>query len=438
MVIGAGIAGIAAAAALHGAVEQVTILERDVLPPSPTPRRGVPQGDQLHNLLAMAQVHLEDLLPGFVDRLRQLGCGEGVVSTDTHVFELGLRMPERDLGLRLLCAQRPMIDHAAASLLPPTVHIADDVRVSDLRCTPDGAVSAVIAERGGETVEYPCDLVVDASGPACLAARWSTRADFDVPVDEVHADQWYVSVEIDPLDGPWDPHRFLLVFPTLPSTRGGLMSPAGDGSFHLSLSGKSADPIPRTFDEMSSYAATLEDPVIAERVRRSVPHGEPRVFRKVKASWRRFDQAEGRVPGLLAIGDALAGLNPLFGQGISLIAGCAVALRDLVHQHGGDDLGYLTSSYFNASAEVVDTAWQLGALLDSALTVDHEGRALNLSAALSELVAEDPEMHAHYVRIWHLLEPAGSLSEDRIRDRLVARALQLPSSVEADEGTVRR
>jgi 2-polyprenyl-6-methoxyphenol hydroxylase-like FAD-dependent oxidoreductase len=425
VVIGAGIAGIAAAAALQGTVDNVTILERDILPCGPTARRGVPQSNQLHNLLARAQLHLEDLLPGFCERLRELGCGEGSVSSDTHVFELGTRMPERDLGLRLLCARRPSIDHAARTLLPSSVNVIDDVRVSDLRRSPDGRVMAIVGERHGQSVEFPADIVVDASGPAALAARWLASSGSAVPTDETHADQWYVSVEVEPTGATWDPHRFLLVFPTFPRTRGGLMSPAADGTWHVSLSGKSGDPIPRTFDEMVEYAATLEDAVLSERLTTARQHSTPEVYRKITATWRRFDRCDHLQTGVFAIGDSLAGLNPLFGQGISLIAWEAVTLRDLLKANGLDDLATVTRRYFDSAAEVVDAAWQLGAMLESSLVIEHEGTRVDLSAALASLVGDDPSLHARYVKIWHLLEPADSLADPEVRSLLIERELHL-------------
>ena len=96
----------------------------------------------------------------------------------------------------------------------------------------------------------------------------------EVPVDEHHADQWYVCAEVR-LPDAVEHHPFLMVFPTNPKTRGGLMSPVGDGTFYVSLSGKSADVVPRTFDEMQLYARTLEDSCIADRLEGAVALGVP-------------------------------------------------------------------------------------------------------------------------------------------------------------------
>lgn len=51
VVIGASIAGLLAARALTDFYEQVTVVERDVLPEGPEGRKAVPQGHHAHALL---------------------------------------------------------------------------------------------------------------------------------------------------------------------------------------------------------------------------------------------------------------------------------------------------------------------------------------------------------------------------------------------------
>ncbi len=73
IVIGAGMAGLAAAAALADSFERVTVLERDVLPSNSSPRPGVPQGQQLHGLLAGGLRAFGTLFPGFDQDLVRAG-----------------------------------------------------------------------------------------------------------------------------------------------------------------------------------------------------------------------------------------------------------------------------------------------------------------------------------------------------------------------------
>jgi 2-polyprenyl-6-methoxyphenol hydroxylase-like FAD-dependent oxidoreductase len=54
VVIGASVGGLLAARALTDYYDEVTVLERDVLPKTDEPRKGVPQGRHAHGLLARA------------------------------------------------------------------------------------------------------------------------------------------------------------------------------------------------------------------------------------------------------------------------------------------------------------------------------------------------------------------------------------------------
>jgi phytoene dehydrogenase-like protein len=73
VVIGAGIGGLAAAAALAEFFSQVIVLERDELPMKPAHRRSLPHGRHVHALLGGGLMALEELLPGFGNDLAAVG-----------------------------------------------------------------------------------------------------------------------------------------------------------------------------------------------------------------------------------------------------------------------------------------------------------------------------------------------------------------------------
>lgn len=425
-IVGCGLAGITAAAALRESCDEVVILEQDRLPSKPSSRRGLPQADMLHNLLGRAQLELELLLPGFGAALREAGCGEARVADQTHVYESGTRAPERDLGLRILCAWRPVIDHVALRLLlgGGGVSVRDGGRAVGLNVTCSGEVSGVLVKTDHGTLEtISAEIVVDATGAGSRALRWLTESGQCPPtVDRAQPDQWYVTFLCDRPASWIGDEAFWLTFPSPPHTRGGLVSPITPSQWHVSLSGRSGDVPPRTFQEMQAFATTLEDPAIAVLLQHATARGAPHLFRRPTASWRRYDLLSQPLVGFLPIGDAIGALNPLFGQGISVAAWQASGLADLLKKTPAgserEQLSRLTVDYLRHAAMACQWAWTVGKIVDQAIC----GLSDNIDQSRSlfnRLISEEPWLQSHYVRIWHLLEPAETLG--KILDGLMSR-----------------
>jgi 2-polyprenyl-6-methoxyphenol hydroxylase-like FAD-dependent oxidoreductase len=66
VVVGAGLAGLLAAAALSDFFKNVVVIERDRLPTRPGLRKGVPQGAHVHTLLGYAVEAFDQLVPGMI------------------------------------------------------------------------------------------------------------------------------------------------------------------------------------------------------------------------------------------------------------------------------------------------------------------------------------------------------------------------------------
>src|ERR687886_2991 len=75
VVVGGSLAGLLAARVLAERHGEVVLVERDRLAEegAPMPRKGVPQGRQVHGLLPRGAVALERLFPGILDGLEAAG-----------------------------------------------------------------------------------------------------------------------------------------------------------------------------------------------------------------------------------------------------------------------------------------------------------------------------------------------------------------------------
>jgi hypothetical protein len=247
-------------------------------------------------------------------------------------------------------------------------------------------------------------------GAMSPAAFWLARLDCRSPaVETQHTRQWYCSLVYErPARWRGKPD-YWLVFPALPSSRGGLISPAGDEKWRVSLSGVAPDRAPRSAEEFTAFASRLEIPLIGDLLRDARPLGRPHLFGKPVATWRRYDRLPGPVAGFLPVGDAVASLNPLLGQGISVAAWQSAHLARVLGS--SSSLPEMTVTYLADAAGAASSAWTLMTLFDP----PPGGGAPRLDrkrwSEVAEAVAADADAHGRYVRMWHLLEPAGVLDE---------------------------
>src|SRR5678815_3954087 len=111
VVIGASMAGLAAASALADFFEQVTVLERDLLPTEPTARAGTPQARHIHVFLAGGLQAVEKLFPGFKDDLLRAGSVPLRSGLDVLFERPSIEnFPKRDLGMTTCALSRPLLE----------------------------------------------------------------------------------------------------------------------------------------------------------------------------------------------------------------------------------------------------------------------------------------------------------------------------------------
>jgi len=264
VVIGAGMAGLAAAGALADYFERVIVLERDRLPNEAVPRPGTPQSRHLHGLLPGGQRALTDLFPHFERDLVDAGSVPLRTSSELRVEIPGLGPhPSRDFGWLLYGASRPLIElitrRQAERLTNLTVRTG--YRVQEIITTPNGSMVTGVrcksADRRQEILL--ADFVVDASGSGAPTLALLGSSGQPVP-DEIviGVDLHYTTaVFVIPQDAStsW---KGIATHPHAPErSRGGYMLPIEGNRWVLTLTGRLGERPPAEPDHDQDRALLL-------------------------------------------------------------------------------------------------------------------------------------------------------------------------------------
>lgn len=412
VVIGASIAGLLTASVLNETHDKVTVYDRDTLPAGPGPRRGVPQGRQLHALHARGAQALTELLPGFWDDMVAAGGATGDTQADVHWY-LDDYLLKPDLsGLTGIALTRPTIEHLIRSRVAALdrVTIADGMDVTGLAVS-EGRVTGVrvqAARTAGAAAEtVAADLVIDAAGRASRTPAWLAAHGFPVPsASQVRAGVVYVSRLYSRDPAQLDGRMGSLVTPYPGQPRGAAVLRQDGDRFIVVLAGMVGEVPPTDETGMLGYADSLACPDIAAVMRGSVPLTEPLRYRFGESTWWHYEALDRRPSRYLVIGDAICSLNPVYGQGMTIAALEALTLRRLLGEHGGD----LERRYFRATGKLVAAAWQTSAVGDlrfPAATGQRPPGFVLLNAYLARYRAAasvDPLLGRSFLRVANMID----------------------------------
>jgi 2-polyprenyl-6-methoxyphenol hydroxylase-like FAD-dependent oxidoreductase len=439
VVLGGSIAGLLAARVLADAYGQVTVVDRDELPPDSSSRRGAPQARHIHGLLARGRQVLEQLFPGFTAELEACGAPTGDLLSDTRLLFGGHRLARTDAGLVLLSASRPLLEDKLRARVQalPEVQFAPPSDAVGLRCSRDrrritGARLRRRASASGEEV-IDADLVIDATGRGSRAPAWLQALGIGEPeVDYVRVDVGYVTrryrLPPDSLGGD----LACLHGPTPDRPRGGALARLEDDIWMLTLFGLLGDHPPKDRDGFDAFARSLRFPDLHDAVGDAEPVDGPAAYRFQANVRRRYERMRRFPDGFLVMGDAICSLNPIYGQGMTVAALQALVLRD--HVTAGIAAG--SPRVLRALARVIDGPWEMAIGADLAVPgVDgrRTPRRRMLGAYVARLqaaAAHDPELARAFMRVTGLVDDPRAILSPGIALRVLRPRLQATSSAD--------
>jgi 2-polyprenyl-6-methoxyphenol hydroxylase-like FAD-dependent oxidoreductase len=420
IVVGAGIGGLAAAAALSQHMSDVLVIDRDILLHDSAARLGVGQGAHTHQLLKAGELALERLLPGITDDFVAAGAVKMTVGRDVKVYDFGGWMDDCDAGFTVTSLSRPayegVLRRRVVALENVRFHSETPVRrfvVEDGHCTgvqlEDGAILAA-------------DLVVDSTGlTAPLLHQLQEEGHAEFPTEEIRINVAYTTGRFRRPEKWRDDQIGYFVLPSPPDTHFGLMLPIEDGQWILSLGARGGAVPPRDLQAFKEYAKGLVEPHVYERIKDAEVVGELRTFRKPTATRHRIWEATKWPQRLIPIGDAMSSVNPTYGQGMTVAACEADALETLLA--GQTPLDDLVKAYLAIAGEISGRAWSLSTNSDYVYPETEGERPANfamsraLAATLRKLADEDMEFRHLRYRLVHMLETADALRSGPLAGR---------------------
>lgn len=429
VVLGASMAGLLAARSLSEFFDAVTVVERDPLPDTTEGRRGVPQGRHLHALLPRGAQAIEELFPGILDELVRDGAqyfdGQDLsrvyYSLAGHVMARTGSAP----GFTAYCATRPFLEgHVRRRVRDmANVTLLDEHNIAALTWTPDHhrvTGVRVVSRQTGNEITLNADLVVDATGRAAHTPTSLAGAGYPRPrEDQVAMHLTYASQRLRVTTDV--PHEIGFLVGLVPGRpRGvGLLHCEGDAWLFTAMGVAGQEPA----NDLSSMCEFVRDcapaPLLAA-VRAAEPVGDPVRHKMPSSRWRRYDKMRRFPEGLLVTGDAVCSFNPIYGQGMTVAALEALALRDCLRRGTQG----LARRFFRASAAPIRQAWQLSTSPDLAMpeidgTPPLLARLFNgyvervLTAAESDTVVLD-----QFTKVTSLVDPATRLLRPEIIKRV--------------------
>jgi 2-polyprenyl-6-methoxyphenol hydroxylase-like FAD-dependent oxidoreductase len=365
-VLGGSIAGLLAARVLADHARRVVIIERDETEYADRARSGVPQGQHVHALLPAGRLWIERWLPGFTQEAQRLGA---VLGTDEQMVIYFDGHPQARGGERgLLGASRPFLEARIRTL----VTALPNVSVLHAQATGlqyhDDAVSAVRYTAGQQEAVLETDFVVDAMGRSSRLSVWLDEDGYDKPrMQRLPSGINYASAlfERSTKADDLDLANALGIFSA--PRPGSAVSVAAasaieDEKWLVLLVGYGQDQPGGSIEEFRAACAQL--PAIYREATSGAVAREVATYRQADSRRRDFHGLARFPARLVAVGDAVASFNPVYGQGMSSAALHASCLAEFLSSR--PDLDRAAMGFFELQEVVVDAAWMVSAGGDAA------------------------------------------------------------------------
>jgi 2-polyprenyl-6-methoxyphenol hydroxylase-like FAD-dependent oxidoreductase len=375
LVIGGSIAGLFAARILSDFFEEVLIIEKDQKREKHLTRTGVPQGSHGHALLKSGEEILTELFPGIVDELIADGSVKSDFTSELAWNHHGSWKVKYHAGISIIQQSRPFLEwHIQRRLeMIPNISFLYGTKAKRMLINSDSTsiIGVEIQKDGEAAMPLNADLVVDATGAGSNSTNRLRQLGFDAPQKtEVKVNLFYASRIYSWLSSKNKDWGNLLVYPNPPrQNRGGSISPIENQRWMVTLLGYGVESPPSTVEEFINYAKSLEQPDVYEAIKNGTPETDVSVYRFPALRRFHYEKLQRFPNGLIVIGDAFCRIDPVFGQGMSIAALEAIALKkELQKALNKNKLSQISKNTHRSFSKIIDVPWLIALTEDFRFT----------------------------------------------------------------------
>ena len=447
VVLGGSLAGLLAARVLADHFEEVTLIERDAYPDTTEARKGIPQANHVHGLLARGREILEELFPGVQEEMIAAGAPVVDIANEIAWFTpggWGVRFPS---DIMVLAFTRPLLDlHVRRRLAEnPRVKILDNTDV--LRLMPGAEANhlagVLICPRASENdrrvaKELHADLVVDTTGRASRAPHWLEELGCEPPEEIVidarlgYASRLYHIPEN--FDGDWQCAYVQAAPPD--QKRGGILFKVEGNRWLVTLIGRAGEMPPSDEHGFLEFARSLRVSTIYDAIRSAEPITPIKTHRATQNRLRRYERAKQLPENFLLLGDSVCAFNPVYGQGMTTAALGAMTLQHCLREQ---NMSGLSRRFQKRLAKVIAAPWML-AIGEDYRYPETEGGSPSLMTRFMhrymdrvvQLATRSVAVRTVLLRAFNMLVPPTALFQPRVLFRVLLQFFNSKRSCDED------
>lgn len=432
VVIGSSLAGLWTARVLADHFDQVTVLERDTLPAEAASRPGVPQDQHVHVLLERGAQIMTQLFPGIGEALVAAGANRIDLLERSRINARGQWLPQFRSDIISYACSRLLLEavlrRRVAAL--PNVKLRSGAQVQGL-VAQNGAIAGVRVRGKADRQEFveTAAFFVDASGRSSRLPEWLAAAGYDKPEETVIDVQLGYAGRRYKIPDPAPDWDVMLIAAYPPEHgRGGLIYSEEDGIWMVMVAGILADYPPTDEAGFLDFARDV-NPEFYAAIQRAEPVSKIIGYRRTENRMRHYEKLARWPDRLVALGDAVCGFNPVYGQGMSVSAMAAVELGKLLEKGNGRLTG-LAQTFQQRYPKIVEPAWLLATSADLEWLGNDQATSLPERFAgwympkVLDAIPNDRLIHKTFVQVNNLMAPPTALFQPQIALRVLRQWLR--------------